>query len=154
MTAIRVGVVDVYVVRITETGWRILTLQRAKDSRRPLSWETVHGRIDAGETPPQAAVRELREETGFTPERIYSVTVNPYYIVATDTVQLATVFCAFVGSDGVTISEEHQAYEWLTVDDALKRFTWPRTAEAIAHITKLLGTGDAGPAEDVLRINL
>ena len=36
--------------------------------------------------------------------------------------------------------------------DAAARFTWPREREALQHIAILLGTGDAGPAEDVLRV--
>ena len=154
MTEIRVGVVDVYVVRITSRGWRVLALQRAADTRCPGSWEAVHGRIEPGEMPSQAAVRELREETGLTPERLYSVTVNPFYLAALDTMQLAVVFCAFVDSDEVKTAEEHQTHEWLTVAQAAKRFTWPRATDVLAHITKLLRTGDAGPAEDVLRISL
>ena len=35
---------------------------------------------------------------------------------------------------------------------ATARFTWPREREALTHIGILLGGGDAGPAEDVLRI--
>ena len=41
---------------------------------------------------------------------------------------------------------------WLSMDAASSRFTWPREREALQHITILLGTGDAGPAEDVLRV--
>jgi hypothetical protein len=36
--------------------------------------------------------------------------------------------------------------------DAAARFTWPREREALEHIRILLGTGDGGPAEDVLRV--
>ena len=154
MTEIRVSVVDVYVVRVVGRSWRVLTLQRADDTRCPGSWEAVHGRIESGETPSQAAVRELLEETGLTPERLYSVTVNPFYLPVQDTMQLAVVFCAFVDSDQVRTAEEHQAHEWLTVAQASKRFTWPRATDVLAHITKLLRTGDAGPVEDVLRITL
>ena len=44
---------------------------------------------------------------------------------------------------------EHQRYEWLSMSDAAARLTWPREREALQHIRILLGTGDAGPAEDV-----
>jgi hypothetical protein len=38
------------------------------------------------------------------------------------------------------------------VGDARHRFAWPREREALDHIVHLLGGGDAGPLEDVLRV--
>jgi hypothetical protein len=59
----------------------------------------------------------------------------------------------FVADDAdPTIGEEHQRFEWLTVDDACERYTWPREAHALREARRLLATGDAGPVEDVLRI--
>src|SRR5207253_4895376 len=51
----------------------ILTLRRSVNGRCPGSWETVHGTIEPGETPVQASLRELREETGLTPQRLYNL---------------------------------------------------------------------------------
>ena len=48
--------------------------------------------------------------------------------------------------------EEHQGYEWLSVEDAARRFTWPRAAHALADARRLLANGDAGPVEDVLKV--
>ena len=151
MTRVEVGVVDVFVLRIVRGRWRVLLLQRAS-GRSPGSWETVHGKIERGETPPAAALRELREETGLAAVRLYSITVNPFYIHAMGAVQLAVVFAAFVDSDAVTLGEEHGRFEWLSPTAALKRFTWPREAEGLKHIRHLLRGGDAGVVEDVLRI--
>ena len=152
MTDVAVGVVDVYVIRIVGKSWRVLVLRRAAGTRSTGSWEAVHGRLERGETPPKAALREVREETGLAPERLYSITVNPFYLHQTETVQLAVVFAAFVNSVRVTLDAEHDAFEWLTVARAAKRFTWPREAEALGHIRKLLRAGHAGVVEDVLRV--
>ncbi len=151
MTQIAVGVVDVFVIRIVRGRWRVLVLRRSS-GRSPGSWETVHGKIEPGESPPVAARRELREETGLSDDRLYSITVNPFYIHAMGTVQLAAVFAVFVASDAVALGQEHDAYEWLTPAAAHKRFTWPRESEALRHIQRLLTGGDAGVVEDVLRI--
>ncbi len=152
MTEIRVGVVDVFAIRVTGRAWRVLALQRAMGTRSTGSWETVHGSIEAGETPPEAALRELREETGLVPARLYSITVNPFYLHRTGAVQLAVVFAAFVESEVVTLGPEHQEFEWLTMAGAGKRLTWPREVEALAQIRKLLRAGHAGVVEDVLRV--
>jgi 8-oxo-dGTP pyrophosphatase MutT (NUDIX family) len=152
MTGIHAGVVDVYVIRQLARSWRMLALRRGQGTRSPGSWETVHGRIEPGERPAAAAARELHEETGLTAARLYSITVNPFYLNASDSVQLAVVFAGFVDGAAVRLSNEHDAFEWLTVARAARRFTWPREGEALAHILKLLRGGDAGAVEDVLRV--
>src|SRR5439155_1852145 len=79
MAELRVGTVDVYVIRPLSTGWRVLALQRSNDTRCPTAWETVHGRVEPDEEPEDAAVREVREETGLAVARLYNVTVQPFY---------------------------------------------------------------------------
>jgi len=153
MVEMRVGVVDVYVIRPYRDEWLVLSLQRALQTRCPASWETVHGRIEPSERPEQAAVREVREETGLEPDRLYNVTCQPFYLHTLGVVQVAVVFAAFVTEEAnVRLGPEHQRYEWLSMADAATRFTWPREREALEHIRILLGAGDAGPAEDVLRV--
>ena len=156
MTDIRVGVVDVYVIRgrtAGAAGWRVLSLQRALDTRCPGAWETVHGRMEAGERPEDAAVREVREETGLAAERLYSICVQPFYLQKFGVVQQAVVFCCFVDEPAeVALGPEHQRFQWCTVDEAMTTFVWPRERQALAEIVQLLGGGDAGPVEDVLRV--
>ncbi len=133
--------------------WLVLVLRRGADTRCPGSWETVHGRLEAGERPEEAAVREVSEETGLPVDRLYNVTVQPFYLHSFGTVQLAVVFCAFVREPGdVTLGPEHEAHAWLPVAEAAARFQWPREREALSHVVQLLGRGDAGPVEDVLRV--
>lgn len=153
MATTSVGTIDVYLISPRTDGWRILTLQRARTTRCPLAWETVHGRIEPGEEPEQAAVREVREETALEVKRLYNVCVQPFYLHRTHTVELAVVFAAFVDPAAeVRLSEEHSRSEWLVPERALERFAWPRERMALRDILILLQGGDAGPVEDVLRV--
>ncbi|MEP7026383.1 MAG: NUDIX domain-containing protein, partial [Actinomycetota bacterium] len=71
-------------------------------------WETVHGHIEPGEEPEDAASREVAEETGLVVQRLYNVTVQPFYLHHSHTVELAVVFAAFVDHrDPVTLGPEH-----------------------------------------------
>ena len=153
---IRVSVVDVFVVRIApRSSWQVLTLRRASNVRCPGSWETVHGRIKRGETPERAALRELREETGLTPERLYNVTTHGFYLQQTTTVEVAVVFCAFVsGSSPVRLGDEHDRAVWLTKSAATKRFAWPRERECLSIAHSLLSRGHGGAVDDVLRVKV
>jgi len=153
MTKITPGVIELFVIKHNGGDWRVLVLQRAADAKRPDSWETVYGKIDARETPEKAAIRELGEETGLEPQSLYNVTVSSFYLHESRTIQMCITFAAFVADDCVVeLSEEHQRFEWLTVDGACDRFTWPREAHALRDAHHLLRQGNAGPAEDVLRI--
>jgi dATP pyrophosphohydrolase len=154
VTSIRVSLVDLYVLRQGREGLRCLVLRRAAGGRCPGSWETVHGHIEAGETPADAARRELEEETGLPPERLYNLSrVEAFYQHRLDEVALVPVFAAYVAPGAaVRTGAEHDRFEWLRPAEARRRFAWPREARALDDVVTLLGEGDPGPVEDVLRV--
>jgi len=154
MTSIGVSLVDLYVLRGVGGALECLVLRRAPGGRCPGSWETVHGHIEAGETPADAARRELAEETGLPAERLYNLSrVEAFYQHRLDQVALVPVFAAYVAPGAaVRTGAEHDRFEWLRPAEARRRFAWPREARALDDILALLGEGDAGPVEDVLRV--
>ena len=153
MATVNVGTIDVFLVAREGGEWRVLTLQRSLTTRCPGAWETVHGRIEPGEEPEDAALREVREETGLAVHRLYNVTVQPFYLHRGHTVELAVVFAAFVDSAApVTLGDEHSRSEWLDAIAAGDRFFWPRERSALQDVLHLFRSGDGGEAEDVLRV--
>jgi dATP pyrophosphohydrolase len=154
MTSLRVSLVDVYVLRGAEAALQCLVLRRAAGGRCPGSWETVHGHIEAGEHPAGAAARELEEETGLTPLRLYNLSrVETFYQHHLDEVALVPVFAAFVDRDAsVRLGPEHDRFEWLSSAQAGVCFAWPRERRALEDIVTLLQSGDAGAVDDVLRV--
>ena len=152
VTSVRVGVVDVFVLRRRGKEWDALVLERASGVRCPGAWETVHGRIEPGERPEDAAIREVREETGLTVDRLYNVTVQPFYLHQDGAVMLAVVFAAIVAGESLTLGPEHTRAEWMPIPDAERRFAWPRERANVRDAAELLRDGDAGKVEDVLRV--
>lgn len=154
MTTMRVSLVDCYVLRGAGAALECLVLRRAPGGRCTGSWEAVHGHIEAGESPADAARRELVEETGLVPERLYNLSrVETFYQHRLDEVALVPVFAAFVAVDAaVRTGAEHDAFEWLAPDAARRRFAWPREGRALDDVIALLGSGAAGAVEDVLRV--
>lgn len=154
VTSVRVSLVDVYVLRGAESALECLLLRRAAGGRCPGSWETVHGHIEAGERPADAAARELEEETGLVPVRLYNVSrVESFYQHRIDELALVPVFAAFVTLEAqVRLGSEHDRFEWLAPAAAEPRFAWPRERRALEDIVALFRAGNAGAVDDVLRV--
>jgi len=129
-------------------------LRRSSGARNAGSWETVHGRVEAGERPEGAALRELREETGLAPARLYNVSrVEAFYEHRSGDVALIPVFAAFVAAEAsARLSAEHDRAEWLAPAEASRRFAWPRERRALEDVLALFCQGDGGLLDDVLRI--
>ncbi|MGH7614715.1 MAG: NUDIX hydrolase [Gemmatimonadales bacterium] len=155
MTAIRVCFVDTLVLRGAGEILEVLVLRRAPGGRNPGSWETVHGTIEAGETPIQASLRELQEETGLAPERFYNLSrIEGFYQHATDELAIIPAFAAFVSADAVPhLSAEHDAFDWLPPPAAAQRFAWPRERRALDDVLSIVGSGGGGLLDDVLRVS-
>ena len=151
---VRVAYVDVMVLRGVGDTLEFLRLRRSAKGRSPGSWEAVHANVDPGETPLQTALRELTEETGLPPAKFYNLSrVESFYRHAVNEVVLVPVFAAVVSrNNDVVLSEEHDGYEWLRPEAARMRVSWPRIRREISLAVRLIGLGNAGPLEDVLRI--
>ncbi len=152
MTAVRVSLVDVYPVRQQRDQLQLLVLRRAPGGPRPGTFEAVHGHIDPGETPAIAARRELLEETGLRPERLYNLSrVELFFQAQADEVSLVPVFVAMTEHAGqIALSAEHDEARWLPFEEARAMLTWPRSVRALGDIERLLPHGHAGILSDVL----
>ena len=147
-----ISLVDVLVLRGSGPLLECLVLRRAAGGRCPGSWEAVHGHVEDGERPHEAALRELQEETGLAALKLYNLSrVETFYLHRRDEVAFVAVFVAFVApGESARTGAEHDACEWLPVAGALERLAWPRERRCLEDAVQLLGRGNAGALEDVL----
>lgn len=127
--------VSVHIVRQTSDGPRYLLIRRCGKTLTG-TWQMVTGGIEKGETAPQAAFREIQEETGLVPASLYSAdTVETFYMATIDQITFVPVFVAFVQDHNVTLSPtEHDAQEWLPFEKAHERLAWSEQRRALEHI--------------------
>jgi 8-oxo-dGTP pyrophosphatase MutT (NUDIX family) len=121
-------IVEVCVFRLLKTETHFLVLQRAKEEKLyPGLWQIVTGTIKKNESALKAAMRELKEETGLSPKRCWTIPyVDTYFDLAKDTIQLVPVFAVELDPSSVLhLSSEHQRFEWLRFEDARQKLVWP-----------------------------
>lgn len=98
-----------------ETGTRFLACQRPENKTRGLLWEFVGGKVEPGESKPDALVRECREELAVEIEVTsrYMDVVHEY----PDVTVLLTVFEAKIVGGEIKMLE-HNDIRWVTPKEA------------------------------------
>lgn len=130
-------IVEAHLFRIKEGKLEFLLLKRAvSESLYPGLWQPITGRMNPGEKAWEAAIREIKEETGIIPEAFWVVpNVNSYYNPVKDTASIIPVFAGRVAeSSTVKISSEHDDYRWATLEETLPLFAWPGQRNSAAII--------------------
>jgi len=108
----------VHVSAVIRRDDTVLLLKRSLDkSHLPGYWDPCSGRVESGETPEQAAIREAREETGLTvaPLRVLD-TFHFYYGPEREECIGMTFLCR--PDDGeVVLSAEHTEARWVKLSE-------------------------------------
>jgi len=95
---------------IVISGESILFLKRQIEPLKGY-WLFPAGRIEKGETPQEAAARELKEETGIIAEELVDIGTFCYF--HKERQDIATTYIAKVSSKEVKLDFEHSEYKWL-----------------------------------------
>jgi dihydroneopterin triphosphate diphosphatase len=148
-------IVEVCVFRRAASGTEYLLLQRAvNENLYPNMWQIVTGTLQHGETALHGALRELSEETNLHVHRLWNVPyVSSFYVVSTDAVQLAPLFAVEVDSNcEVTLSHEHQAFEWLPYREARERLVWPAQRQGLEIVHEyIVGGKEAASVTEIIQ---
>jgi 8-oxo-dGTP pyrophosphatase MutT (NUDIX family) len=119
----------------------IVPTRRAADGSRVLALPKGH--VDPGESPVEAAAREVREETGVVAEPVCELGESRYWYRRNGrTIGKTVVFFLFSYLDGSTDDHDHEVEEarWIDAADARLRLTYPAEREmverALAHIAR------------------
>ncbi len=105
-------------------------------------WDYPKGHLEEGETAWQAAVRELREETGIKQvDRVGRFEREMHYMFRSPkkglVAKTVTYFLGRTKAHKVTLSHEHTGHAWLPFAEAMERLTYDNAREVLraAHET-------------------
>ena len=137
-----------------EAGARLYLLMRSALTRRPI-WEFPKGGVEEGESDPEAAERELREEAGlalgeyrvlegFREEERYVFTqgsgMGRMLIV-----KQVVYYLAESATERIEISHEAEEFRWCTFEEAQRLLRFPGKRHVLEAAEAFLG-GGAVPA--------
>jgi dihydroneopterin triphosphate diphosphatase len=130
--------IEVYLFRRRAGRVEFLCLKRAARGGLPGVWQPITGGLRRGEGPLAGAAREVREETGLTPRRWWTLEeVGIYFDARVGRARVMAMFAAEVDpKDGVRLSREHEASAFLAAAAAGRRFLWAaqrRGLETVRH---------------------
>jgi 8-oxo-dGTP pyrophosphatase MutT (NUDIX family) len=110
-------------------------------SREKLLWSLPKGHIEAGESPEQAAIREVREETGIESEIQKSLGVIDFWFMAGGKRIHKTVHHFVFKEKGGRISpqvSEVDDVRWFPLNEIVDRLAYPDEKKLIARSRELL----------------
>ena len=143
MGEVLVRVIDAYIYHYNRNQLRFLILKRSKTKIYEHLWQGVAGKMEKGETASQTAIRELKEETGLAPYRMFVADhVSTFYESNFDRMNVVPVFGIEVLSMDVILSDEHCEFKWTTFEEAYDILTWNGQKKGLKVVYEMLNSKD------------
>lgn len=118
------------VAAVVVRGERVLLCQRHDGEHLPLLWEFPGGKIDPGETPEEALVRELREELGVA-AKVGAEVADILHHYPEKTVRLR-FYRAHI--EGEPTPHVHRAIEWVPLGELSEYAAPPPNGRVIQRL--------------------
>ncbi|MSO65448.1 MAG: NUDIX domain-containing protein [Alphaproteobacteria bacterium] len=136
-TPIRSLTVSVYLLRGKGAATEVLLLLRSKTPAAGC-WFAVTGRVEPAEGAIAAAWREVQEETGLVPERLYAANwVEQWFPPEGRAIMLAPVFVGITAPGAVvTLNDEHGDSRWVSIAAAMELVTFPVQRDSLEHVRR------------------
>lgn len=138
----------VYPARVAGDDWEYLLLRRVPS--RGGFWQGITGGVEEGEDLAETAMRELAEEAGLVPSALeqmdcsYTLSMQDEWreLYAAGVEEIVEyVFVALVDrQQEPTLSWEHDAWQWCSLDEALGLLTYPENIEALKSCDRFVTT--------------
>tara|TARA_R110000868_G_scaffold304437_26_gene565468 strand:+ start:1634 stop:2086 length:453 start_codon:yes stop_codon:yes gene_type:complete len=132
--------IDVYVYRIIDGVPEFLLFLRSANKIYAHQWRMIGGKVEGEEKCWEAALRELKEETGLIPSEFWTIpSVNTFYEAKSDQVYHIPAFAVelILGSTP-QLDDEHTEYRWISIEELDAYLSWPEQKRLIRLTYNLL----------------
>ncbi len=127
--------------------YRILLLQKHNGR-----WELPKGKLEPGEDPETAALREAQEETGLSQLKLvpgFHEVIHYTYRLGSEIRDKKVDFFLAIAVDTTTrVSKEHRAIGWFPPGEALRRIGYPDLKTVIHRALQTLRHRSSPPSTD------
>lgn len=132
--------VDVYPYHLEQNSTVFLIFKRAADVVYPKQWRMIGGKVNNDETHYEAAVRELKEESGLSPIKCWTIpSLNQFYDHNSDTIHTIPAFGAEVDPNKeVSLNHEHTDFRWIRGNEIENYILWPEQRRLMKLVAEIV----------------
>ena len=117
---------------------REILLLKVEDE--PVSfWQPITGGIESGESPEEACLREIKEETGLLLDCSNLTGLGNFTVKIDENLTIhKNLFLVLTEQKEIRISDEHVGAQWVALDKVSSQLYWPSNQATFAIISEKL----------------
>ena len=115
-----------------------ILLLRVEDEKVSF-WQPITGGIESGESPEEACLREIKEETGLVLACSDLTGLGDFTVKIDENLSIhKNLFLALTEQKEIQISDEHVGAQWVALDKVSSQLYWPSNQATFGIITEKL----------------
>ena len=102
-------------------------------------WQPITGGIESGESPEEACLREIKEETGMLLACSSLTTLGDFTVKIDENLTIhKNLFLVLTEQKEIRISDEHVGAQWVALDKVSSQLYWPSNQATFEMISEKL----------------
>ena len=102
-------------------------------------WQPITGGIESGESPEEACLREIKEETGLLLACSDLTSLGDFMVKIDENLTIhKNLFLVLTEQKEIRISDEHVGAQWIALDKVSSQLYWPSNQATFEIITEKL----------------
>ena len=102
-------------------------------------WQPITGGIESGESPEEACLREIKEETGLLLHRSNLMELGNFTVKIDENLSIhKNLFLVLTEQKEIQISDEHVGAQWVALDKVSSQLYWPSNQATFEIISEKL----------------